>query len=148
MLAVFAPLLSLLGIEAAAITTRVKRQAVVWGTIGVLGLVFVCFVLVAINTALSYAVGPVLAPLIIAVVAGIIAIAVFLITHLMDGIAARQEAEKKRSAEVVAVLTTAAITAIPLILKSPLMKEVGLPAGAALASALMLRKPGERHHHK
>lgn len=148
MLAVFAPLLSLLGIEAAAITSRMRRQAIVWGTIGALALVFVCFLLVAANTALTYAVGPVLAPLIIAVIAGVIAIAVFLIAHLMDGIAARQEAEKKRSAEVVAVLTTAAITAIPLILRSPLVREVGLPAGAALASALMLKKPGDRRNHK
>ena len=70
MLAILAPLLSLLGIEAATITDGLKRQAIVWGIIGALGLVFATFVLVAVNSALTYSFGPVIAPLIIAVVAG------------------------------------------------------------------------------
>ena len=40
MLAILAPLLSLLGIEAAVVTDSLKRQAIVWGIIGALGLVF------------------------------------------------------------------------------------------------------------
>ena len=70
---------------------------------------------------------------------------VFLVAHLQDNIAARQAAEKKRSAEVTALVTTALITAVPLIFRSSLFKEIGLPAGAALASAFMLRR-GDRHH--
>jgi len=144
-LAIVAPLLALLGVEASSITANVKRQAIVWGMIGVLGLIVLSFLLVSVNTALSLAVGPVIAPLIIALVAAVIGLAMYLVAHLQDGIAARQEAEKKRSAEVTALVTTAIITAIPLILRSPLMKEIGLPAGAALASALLLRKSGPHH---
>jgi len=145
MLAILAPLLSLLGIEAAAVTDSLKRRAIVWSVIGALGLVFAAFVLVAINSALTYSFGPVVAPLIIAVAAAIIAVIVFLVAHLQDNIAARQAAEKKKSAEMTALVTTALITAVPLIIRSPLFKEIGLPAGAALASALMLRKD-DRHH--
>ena len=137
MLAVLAPLLSLLGIEAASITAGVKRQAIIWGLIGALGVVFAAFVLVAINTALAYAVGPVIAPLIIALAAALIALVIFLVAHIQDG---KRDAEKKKGAEMTALVTTAIITAVPLILRSPLFKQIGLPAGAALASALLLRK--------
>lgn len=146
MLAVMGPLLALLGIEAQSITANVKRQTIVWGLIGAMGLVFAAFVLVAINTALAYAVGPVIAPLIIAVVAALVGLAVFLVAHIQDGIVAKRDAEKKKSAEMTALVTTAIITAVPLILRSPLFREIGLPAGAALASALLLKKNDHRDH--
>lgn len=146
MLAILAPLLSLAGIEAASVTANLKRQMLVWGVIAALGVVVLAFLLVAANTALSYAVGPVIAPLIIAVVATLAALTVFLVAHLQDNIAARQAAEKQKKAEITALATTALITAIPLILRSPLFREIGLPAGAALASALLLKEPRDRHH--
>ena len=144
MLAVLGPLLSLLGIEAASITASAKRQAIVWGTIAALGVIFVSFMLIAANSALTYAVGPVVAPLIIAVAAAVIGLAIYLVAHLQDGIAARRRAEQQKSAEMTALVTTAIITAVPLILRSSLVKEIGIPAGAALASALMLKKD-DRH---
>jgi apolipoprotein N-acyltransferase len=147
MLAVMGPLLALLGVEADTIASNAKRQAIVWGLVAAFGLVFVTFILVAVNTALAYAVGPVVAPLIIAVVAALVALTVFLVAHLQDGVAARREAERKKSAEMTALVTTAIITAIPLILRSGLVKQIGLPAGAALASAIMLGK-GDRHHKR
>ena len=146
MLAVMGPLLALLGVEAQSVTANVKRRVIVWGLIGVMGLVFAAFVLVAVNTALAYAVGPVIAPLIIAVVAALAGLVVFLVAHLQDGIAAKRDAEKKKSAEMTALVTTAIITAIPLILRSPLFRDIGLPAGAALASALLLKKSDRRDH--
>lgn len=148
MLALLAPLLSLLGIEAASATANLKRQAFVWGLIAALGIVVIAFLLVAANTALGYLVGPVIAPLIIAVVATLVALTIFLVAHLQDNLAARQAAEKHKKAEITALATTALITAIPLILRSPLFREIGLPAGAALASALLLRDPHDRHHKK
>lgn len=143
MLAVMGPLLALLGIEADTISANVKRQAIVWGLMGVLGLVALAFLLVALNSALAYSFGPVVAPLLIAVAAGVIAIAVFLIAQIQDTIAARQAAEKKKQAEMTALVTTAIITAVPLILRSSLFRGIGLPAGAALVSALLLRKNGD-----
>lgn len=139
MLAVLAPVLSLLGVEAASITATIKRRAIVWGTIAAFGVVAIVFVLVAIDSALADQVGPVVAPLIIAVCAGLIAVIVFLIAQIQDGIAARREAERRRSAEASGLVTTALLGALPMILKHPLMREVGIPAGAAIASSLLLR---------
>ena len=79
MLAVLTPLLSLLGVEASSMTANLKRKAILWGLIGALGLVFLSFLLVAADSALAYAVGPVIAPLIIAVAAALIALAISLV---------------------------------------------------------------------
>lgn len=146
MLAVLTPVLSLLGIEVAQLTESVKRHAILWGLIGAFGLVCVTFVLVAIDTALAYAVGPVVAPLIIAAVAALIAIAVLVVMRVQDAQVARREAERKRLAESNVLLTTAIVSAIPALLRSPLLREIGLPAGAAIASALLLRRGGPIDH--
>jgi putative Ca2+/H+ antiporter (TMEM165/GDT1 family) len=145
MLALLGPLGALLGLEAASIKDRFKRQAVLWGTLGALGLIAVVFVLVAINTALTYAVGPIVAPLIIAGAALLIGVLVFLIFHFRETVEAHNDAEKKRRAEVTALITTAAITAIPLIL--PTLKKVGVPAGGMAAAAYsLLQSKAFRHH--
>jgi uncharacterized membrane-anchored protein len=136
MLALLGPLGALLGLEAASIKDRLQRQALMWGSLGVLGIIAIVSILVAINTALALTVGPIIAPLIIAGAALLIGIAVFLIFHFRDTAEARRDAEKKRSAEVTALITTAAITALPLIL--PMIKKVGLPAGGAAAAIFSL----------
>jgi cobalamin synthase len=143
-LAILTPLLSLLGIEVASITDEVKRKAIVWGIIGALGVVFAAFVLVAINAALSFRFGPVVAPLIIALAAALLAIAVFLVAQMQEGMAARRDAERRKNAESTALVTTALLSALPALLRSPLMREVGIPAGAAIASALLLKRTAPR----
>ena len=134
MLALLGPLGALLGIEAQSLKDRLKRQAVLIGTLGALGVVSVTFILVAINTALTFAFGPVIAPLIIAGAALLIGIIVFAIFHMRETMEAKEDAQKKRSAETTALITTAAITAIPLIL--PTLRRIGLPAGGAAAAAI------------
>jgi Ca2+/Na+ antiporter len=136
MLALLGPLGALVGLEAASLKDRFKRQAVLWGTLAVLGLVALAFLLVAINNALTFAVGPVVAPLIIAGAALLIGVAVFLVFHFRETVEAHNDAEKKRSAEITALVTTAAITAIPLLL--PTLRKVGLPAGGAAAAIYSL----------
>jgi 4-hydroxybenzoate polyprenyltransferase len=136
MLALLGPIAALLGIEATSFKDRLKRQAVLWGTLGALGIIAVAFVLVAVNTALAYAVGPVVAPLIIAGAALLVGIVVFLIFHFRETVEAHNDAEKKRRAEMTALITTAAITAIPLIL--PTLKRIGVPAGGAAAAVYSL----------
>ena len=134
MLAMLGPLAALVGVEMSSVKDRLKRQAILWGSLAALGLVAVSFILISINSALTYNVGPVIAPLIIAGTALLIALVIFLIFHFRETIEKRQEAEKKRSAEVTAMMTTAAITAIPLIL--PTLRKIGLPAGGAAAVAI------------
>jgi len=148
MLAVLAPILSLVGLEAHELTARVKRQAIVWGLMAALGIIGVAFLCVALNSALTIAVGPVVAPLIIAVAALLLALATLLISQLIEHAEARRLAEKKRSSEITSLITTAAIAAVPLILRSPLVKDVGIPAGAALASALWFGKSQDDRPHR
>ena len=136
MLALLGPLGALLGIEAASIKDRVKRQAVLWGSLGALGLIAVAFILVAINTALTYLVGPVIAPLIIAGAAILIGLVVYGVFHFRETMEAKRDEEKKRSAEMTALVTTAVITAIPLVL--PMLKKVGVPTASAAAAACSL----------
>jgi putative Ca2+/H+ antiporter (TMEM165/GDT1 family) len=90
----------------------------------------------AINNALALAVGPIVAPLIIAGAALVIGIVVFLVFHFRETVEAHNDAEKKRRAEVTALITTAAITAIPLIL--PTLRKIGVPAGGAAAAVYSL----------
>lgn len=136
MLALLGPLGALLGLEAASIKDKLKRQAILWGLLGVLGLIALIFILVAANTALTYAVGPIIAPLIIAGAALLIALVVWGVFHFRETVENKREAEKKRSAEVTALVTTAAITAIPLIL--PMLKKAGVPTASAAAAAYSL----------
>lgn len=148
MLAILTPVLSLFGIEVATLTESVKRHAMFWGMIGAFGLVCLTFVLVAINSALTYSFGPVIAPLIIAAVAAVVAIVLALVVHLQDLAAQRREEERRRLAQSSTLLSTAIIAAIPTLLRSRLLREIGLPAGAAIASALLLRKGGPIDHNR
>lgn len=138
MLALLGPLSALLGIEATSIKAKLKRQAALWGLLGALGLIAVAFLLIAINSALTYTVGPIVAPLIIAGAALFLGVVVFLIFQFRETLEAKNEADKKRSAEITALITTAAITALPLIL--PTLKKVALPAGGLAASVYALTR--------
>jgi cytochrome bd-type quinol oxidase subunit 2 len=146
MLAILGPLAALAGLELDTLKDRFQRQAILWGLLGALGIVAISFVLVAINNALTYAVGPVIAPLIMAAAALIVAIAVYLVFSFRDSVEKQKEAERKHSAEMTALITTAAITALPLIL--PTLKKVGLPAGGAAAAvySLLQAKALRRDH--
>jgi hypothetical protein len=145
MLALLGPLGALLGIEAASMKDRLKRQAILWTSVGALGLIAVAFMLVAINTALAYAVGPVIAPLMIAGAAILIGLATYGIFHFRETMEAKRDEDRKRSAEMTALVTTAVITAIPLIL--PTLKKVGVPTASAAAAAysLLQSKAFRRH---
>jgi cobalamin synthase len=144
MLGVMAPLLSLLGIEASVITDRIKRQIILWGLIAVFGVIFVAFLLVAAHAALVEGFGPIIAPLIMAVVAGVLAVITFLVLNLLNASAAKKQAEHKRQHETNSLLATSIISAVPLVLKSSLLREVALPAGAAIASILILMRQSRR----
>lgn len=134
MLALLGPLSALLGHEAASVKARLMRQAALYGTLAVLGVVAIVFLLTALNTALTYAVGPLFSPLIIAGGAALVGLVLFLVFHLINAAEARREAEKARSSEMTALVTTAALTAIPMLL--PVIRKIGLPASGAAAAAI------------
>jgi uncharacterized integral membrane protein len=139
------PLASLLGIEAGEIVERIKKNGVLWGAIALFAAVALIFALVGANAALTLWTGPVWAPLIIAATAAVVALAIYLVSTVTAEVAHRREVQRRRSAERTALVTTAAVTAIPLLMKSPLMKTIGLPLGGALAALYLLSKSGTRH---
>lgn len=140
MLEVLAPLASLLGIETEALLERFRRQAVLWAVVGTFLAIGFIFLLVAANAALALAYGPVIAPLSLAGTALVLALIIYLVTFVMGSIANKREAQRRRSAETTALVTSAAIAAAPLLMKSPLFKRLALPGGAVLAAAYLLSR--------
>jgi hypothetical protein len=142
------PLASILGIETDVLIDRMRKNAMAWGAIGLFGLIGLAFLLVAAHTALVDWIGPIWAPVLIAGVSIAIAATIYVVIRIMDDIVSRREAQRRHSAETTALVTTAAITAIPMVMKSPLMRTIGLPVGGALAALYLLSKPGERTGRK
>jgi len=140
MLSLLYPIASLLGIEAGEIVERMKKNAGLWGAIAACAFIALVFLLVAANAGLTLWIGPVWAPLVIAGVAALIALSIYVVSRITAEVAHRKEVQRRRSAETTALVTTAAITAVPLLMKSPLMKTIGLPLGAALAALFILSK--------
>ena len=136
------PLASLLGIEVEDLLDRIKQNAIAWSAMAFFALIGAVFLLVALYTGMVDWLGPIWGPLAIAGGALVVALGIFIGIRIAAGIAARREAERRHSAEKTALVTTAAITAVPMLLKSPLMKQIGLPVGGALAALYLLSKPG------
>jgi len=137
------PLAALLGFEVEAITDRVKRTILLNGLMALFGLVGAIFLLVAAYLALADWLSPLYGALIIAGVFLLAALSVYVSNQIAAGRAKREALTKKRSNETSAFVTTAALTALPALLKSPMVRRFGLPA-AALAAFLLVRNGGDR----
>lgn len=135
---VLAPLAALLGIEVEAITERVRNTIIVNAVMLVLALAGIGFLVAAGFLALADLYGGIVAALICAAVFLLLALAVFAGTRIGESRHRRDVAERRRSSETGAFVTTAALTALPVLLKSPLVRRVGLPA-AAIAAFLLAR---------
>lgn len=139
-----APLAALLGIEVEAITERLRNIIIANAIIVVLALAGLGFLVAAGFLALAEAIGPIYAALIMAAVFLAAALAVYLMRSIAEGRHKRLTAEKRRSTEASAFVTTAALTALPAVLRSPLARTIGIPA-AALAAYFMLRNNKNDH---
>src|SRR5690606_19569821 len=109
------PLASLLGLEAEDLVERIRQNAMSWAAIALLLLVALAFLLVAANVALGGWIGPVLAPLAIAGVSLAIALSIYLVVHARRVRRRRRDAERRHAAERSAMITTAAMTAVPML---------------------------------
>jgi uncharacterized membrane protein len=133
-----APLAALLGIEVEAITERVRNAIIVNAVMIGLALVGVSFLVAAGFFALAALYGVIYAALIFAAAFLLLALAVFLGTRIGESRRRRELADKRRSSETGAFVTTAALTALPVLLKSPLLRTLSLPA-AAIAAYMLIR---------
>ncbi len=140
------PLASILGIEVDELMDRVKKNAIAWSAVALFALISLAFILVAVANAATLAWGPIVGPLVIALVAMVIAVALWATMAIIEGIARRKALEKRHAQEKTAPVTTAALTALPLLLQSSLMRKIGIPVGGALAAAFLLSKSGGHSH--
>jgi hypothetical protein len=88
------------------------------------------FLLTAAYLALAEALGPVIAALVLAASALVIAGLIYAVAAARDRAAARKAALRRQS-EVNALATLAAAEVLPSLLRTPLVRDVGLPLGAA-----------------
>ena len=138
-----APLAALLGIEVEAITDRAKKLVIVYAVIGLFLLIGFSFLVVAGFFALTTQVGPIYAALILGGAFLVLALAVFLGAQIGEGNRKRRAAERRRSSETSAFVTTAALTALPVLMRSPAVRTLGLPA-VALAAFFLARNADDK----
>lgn len=121
------PLASLLGIETEALLQRLKESAVAVAAIGLFVLIALTFLLVAAYTALTWWVGPLWSPLIIAAAALVVALILYIALRIQMAAQKRRRDEQKRQAETTALVASTALGVLPELLHSSLIRNVGLP---------------------
>jgi hypothetical protein len=139
MLGLLLPLASLFGLEADALLDQLKRNAVAYAAALVFGLIGMVFLLVAANVALSVVLGPIWAPLALAGLAIALALAIFLSLRIRVAAEKRQRAQKRRSTETTALVTTAALTALPMLFGSHFLRNAAPPAAALAIIGLVIK---------
>lgn len=132
-----APLAALLGLEVEGVTARAKSAVMVYGLIGLCLVIAMGFLLAAAFMALADVLGAMVASLILAGGFLVLALAVYLGSLIGRSRRQRDLAERRRASETGAFLTTAAITALPMLARSPLLVRLGLPAAVIAAFALL-----------
>lgn len=133
------PLASLLGLEIESVTERVRNTLILNAIMAVLGVAALGFLVAAGFMALADQVGGIYAALIIAAIFLVLALAVYIVARIGENRRRRELAAKRRSTETSAFVTTAALTALPVLLQSPMVRAVGLPA-AVVAAFVLARK--------
>lgn len=132
------PLAGLLGIEIDSITERVRNAVILNAVMITLAAIGAGFLVAAGYIAVAQQLGGLYAALIFGGGFLLLALAVYLGSLIGQSRHKREVAEKRRSSETSAFVTTAALTALPVLLKSPLVRKLGLPA-AAIAALLLVR---------
>jgi uncharacterized membrane protein len=130
----------LVGVEVETLVQRVRESAVAFAAIGLFALICVTFLLVALFTALTQWVGTIWSPLIIAGGALVIAIIFFITLQIQQAALKRRAAERRREAESTALIASAALSALPELLASPAVRDVGLPI-LLYAGLLLFTRP-------
>jgi len=132
-----APLAALFGIELEDMAARARAAAIIYGLIGLFLFVAAVFITLAGYIALADLLSPIVAALILSGVFLFLALAVYVGASIGRGQKRKELVERRRSTESSAFLRTAAFTALPLLLRSPMIVKLGLPAAAIAAIALL-----------
>ena len=137
MLGLLMPLAGLLGLEVEGLGQRVKGLAIVYALILVTAVIGFGFLIAAGYIALSDVLGPLTAALILAGSFLALALVVYIGLAISESQRRKRLAERRRASDTGAFLTTAALTALPLIARSPMLLRLGIPAAAITVLALL-----------
>ena len=140
-----APLAALLGIETDALIDKARRQAIVLAVVALFSLIAIASLLVALYLWLSTVWSPTIAALAIAGGAIVIALLVYGISRMTEGSKKAKEADRRRANETTALITTAALTALPMLFRSPAARTIGLPLAAVAAAAFFGKAMKDKH---
>jgi len=133
----FAPLVALLGHEVGSAVDRAKSTAIIYSVMAVFVLIAVVFFLIAGFLALSDLYSPITAALIMGGAFVVLTLVLYVGAVIGRGQQKKKQAERRRSSDTGALLTTAALTAVPALMRSPLIVRLGIPAAAIAAFAMM-----------
>ncbi|MGV8831158.1 MAG: hypothetical protein ACOH2N_04210 [Devosia sp.] len=133
------PLTNLLGLEIDHVTDNIKRAVIINAIMLILGLLGAGFLVAAGFMALALEVGSIYAALIFAGICLLLTLVVYVGMRIGQARRKRQAAQKRRSDETSTLLTTATFAAVPVLLRSPLVRTLGLPAAAIAAFLLVSR---------
>ncbi|WP_338720590.1 hypothetical protein [Devosia sp. XK-2] len=134
---VLAQLASLLGLELEEMLAKAKSNLLVYGLIVLFSAVASGFLIAAGYMALAERAGAIVAALILAGGFLALALAIYIGAFIASRRRQRKFAQRRRSAETGALLSSAALVALPLLSKSPTLVRWGLPAAAIAAFALL-----------
>ena len=137
MLGLLMPLAGLLGLEVEGLGQRVKGLAVAYAFILVFAVLGLGFLIAAGHIALTEIVGFLPATLIFAGVFLALALFTYIGLAIGENRRRKRQADRRRASDAGAFMTTAALTALPLLTRSPLLLRLGIPAAAIAAFALL-----------
>ncbi|ODT66956.1 MAG: hypothetical protein ABS75_25595 [Pelagibacterium sp. SCN 63-23] len=137
-----APLAALLGLETESLVARARSTALAYGVIAVFLVTALVFLLAAGFMALAEVIGPIMAALAMGGAFLLLALAVYLGAQIGRSRKHKQLAERRRASETGAFLTSAAITALPMVARSPALLRLGVPA--AILAFFLLRRSDDQ----
>jgi hypothetical protein len=138
-MALLGPLAALLGLELDVLMERLRRNATTYGLLALFLAIGGVFLLVAAQVALSMWIGPLWAALTLAGVALLVALVIWLSARAAERRRLKREAEARRTSDATALATTAAVTALPMLVRNPAMRLALVPVGAMLGYLVLKR---------
>ncbi|WIY51943.1 hypothetical protein O9Z70_10670 [Devosia sp. YIM 151766] len=131
------PLTALFGLELKSVAARARAAAILYGLMALFLLAAAIFLVLAAYLALADLFSPIIAALILSGAFLLLTLAIYAGTLIGRGRHRQEVAEQRRASESGAFVTTAALTALPMLLRSPAIIRFGLPAAAVVAFALL-----------
>lgn len=138
-----APLAALFGLELENVAARARAAAIIYGLLAFFLLAAVIFLIIAGYLALADMFSPLISALIMSGLFMMLALALYVGALIGRGRERKKVVERRRASETGTLVTTAALTALPMLMRSPAVLRFGLPAAAIAIFALLRDRPDD-----